>query len=133
MTPLKRVGHILLVEGQASVREAYRHFLERAGFKVVRIASAEEALRLLEAGERPAVIVTDQQLPATTGQELLRRVRGNWHFIPVIVYAADMDSKLRSQLIAQGAVAAMRKPVDLPALLAFLRQLTGIDDIGQTA
>ena len=133
MTPLKRIGHILLVDGHAAVREAYRHYLERAGFKVVRLSSAEEAIRLLEAGDRPAVILTDQDLPGASGTDLLRRVRGNWHFVPVIVYAKKMDGKTRSRLIGQGAVAGMNKPVDLPALLAFLRELTGMTDVGQSA
>jgi two-component system nitrogen regulation response regulator NtrX len=133
MVPLKRVGHILLVDGRASVREAYRHYLARAGFKVVGVRTAEEAIRLLEAGDRPAVILTDDDLPGAAGVDLLRRVRSNWHFIPVIVYAESMNGTMRSKLIGQGAVAGMRKPVDLPGLLAFLRQLTGMTDIVETA
>lgn len=68
------MAHILIVEDEAPLREAYQTILTTHGHKVESAADGEEALRL--ANKRvPDVILLDMKLPQVSGLEFLRRIR----------------------------------------------------------
>lgn len=67
---------ILLVEDEPFVREATCSILQRAGFKVLPAADAQEALEAYEgAGRNVDLVMTDVVLPGTNGDELGKEVR----------------------------------------------------------
>jgi CheY-like chemotaxis protein len=70
----ERRGTILLVEDEATVRDAARLVLQRAGFTVLAPDDPREALELLEARLAPIdALVTDVVMPGLSGRELARR------------------------------------------------------------
>jgi CheY-like chemotaxis protein len=70
----ERRGTILLVEDEATVRDAARLVLQRAGFTVLAPDDPREALELLEARLAPVdALVTDVVMPGLSGRELARR------------------------------------------------------------
>jgi DNA-binding response OmpR family regulator len=80
------LSQVLLVDDnplQLGVREAV---LRKAGFQVSVATSAESALAILQAlGDRLGVIVTDHLMPDCSGSELVRQVRRENDWLPVIV------------------------------------------------
>jgi CheY-like chemotaxis protein len=67
---------ILVVDDDAVSREVIALHLEAAGYAVETAESGDAALvRLRAAGSRPAVVLTDLQMPGTAGAELGRRLR----------------------------------------------------------
>lgn len=120
-----RIGHVLLVEHDASASEVIGHFLERAGFAVLRVLTVEEAIGCLDGGQRPALVLSDYDPPMVDGSALLRIIDMRWGFIPVVLYGRSMTRELRGHLIAQGADVCFDKPVNIEALVAFLRKRTG--------
>ena len=66
-------GRVLVVDDHAAVRESVIDVLRQAGYAVQGLASAGEALPLLE---RTAfdVVVTDLQMPAMDGLEFIRQM-----------------------------------------------------------
>lgn len=80
------MSQVLLVDDnplQLGVREAV---LRKAGFQVSVATSAESALAILQAlGDRLGVIVTDHLMPDCSGSELVRQVRRENDWLPVIV------------------------------------------------
>jgi DNA-binding NtrC family response regulator len=84
---------VLLVDDNAlqlSVREAV---LRKAGFQVAIATTAESALAALRIlKERIGVMVTDHLMPGCSGSELVRQVRAEDNWIPVIVLSGLPDA-----------------------------------------
>lgn len=59
--------------------------LHDLGYKVIEAGTAEEALGLLEAGERFDLIVTDHLMPGMTGTDLARALRSSQPDLPVLL------------------------------------------------
>ncbi len=77
---------VLLVEDEVLARLAFAAMLESGGFRVVPVATAEEALEVLGAGLDVRAMVTDVELSGSgmNGFELTRRVHAE-HQIGVVV------------------------------------------------
>lgn len=78
-------GTVLLVDDEVLVRMGTADMLEEFGFEVVEASSAEEALRQLEEGLEPAVLLTDHLMPGMSGAELIRAVRASRPALPVAI------------------------------------------------
>jgi len=77
---------VLLVDGEAILREVYTEEARRAGLEPLVAAHAEEAWRIFE-DEQPDVVVTDLDLPGDeSGAQLIQRMRATplGAVIPVI-------------------------------------------------
>jgi CheY-like chemotaxis protein len=87
--------------------------------------SAEAALAALESGTFSAVI-TDIQLPAMTGLELVVRIRENPRFrsLPILVVSADPDPSTPARALGLGANAYFAKPFSPSAVRKKLEELT---------
>ena len=84
-------GTALLVDDEALVRASTADMLTDLGLKVVEASSAEEAVRVIEDGLRPTVIVTDHIMPGRSGSELAAQVRARWPDIPVLLISGYAD------------------------------------------
>jgi two-component system, cell cycle sensor histidine kinase and response regulator CckA len=117
--PLERL--VLLVEDEESVRRLTERALQRAGWQVSSVDSAEAALEWLprqgEVAGRPSVLVSDILLPGMDGTELVRAVRAVWPNLPAVLVSGYTDSALLGDLTAQG-VSFLSKPFRLKDLVA---------------
>jgi CheY-like chemotaxis protein len=75
---------MLLVEDNADLMDLTLMMLEELGYESVGVATAEEALALLEK-EVYTVLVTDLTLPKMSGIELVGLVRSRYPQMPVVV------------------------------------------------
>jgi CheY-like chemotaxis protein len=90
--PHGRAGTALLVDDEELVRISTADMLGDLGFVVVEASSAEEALKLIEGGVRPDVLITDHLMPGMTGTHLARTIREARPDLPVLIvsgYAAS--------------------------------------------
>jgi CheY-like chemotaxis protein len=87
------VGTILLADDEELVRASTAEMLRELGFEVVEVTSADEALRCIDAGMSPNVVVTDHLMPGMTGAELARILRRRRPELPVLIISgyANMD------------------------------------------
>src|SRR5260370_35315464 len=78
--------NILIVDDEPSIRETCAEVARQAGMKAFAVASAEEALEVLEnsAGD---IVLTDLILQRTSGLALLKRVHDTNPTFPWIVLA----------------------------------------------
>ena len=78
--------HVLVVEDSDFFRQMLVPTLSAAGYRVTAVAGAAEALRLREAGEMFAAIVSDIAMPEIDGIAFVRQLRagGAWAELPVI-------------------------------------------------
>jgi signal transduction histidine kinase/CheY-like chemotaxis protein len=87
-------GTALLVDDEDLVRASTASMLVELGYAVVEAASAEEALRIVEGGLVPDVVITDHLMPGMTGTALARTLRAARPELPVLIisgYAEDDD------------------------------------------
>jgi DNA-binding response OmpR family regulator len=119
------MGHILVVDDEPAIVTVVRERLEREGFAVRAAASGEEALAHMDAD--PAdLVVLDVMLPGIDGFEVLRRLRGTGHTVPVIVLTArdeDVDKIVGLELGADDYLVKPFNPRELSARIrAVLRR-----------
>jgi CheY-like chemotaxis protein len=109
---------VLIVDDDPDVLEALADLLALKGYATSPARNGEEALRLLEAGCLPDVILLDLMMPILDGREFLERRarRPKLSAIPVVVVTATPE--------ALPAVDAIRKPIDLTLLFAALDRAT---------
>lgn len=111
------MGHILVVDDEPAIVTVVRERLEREGFVVRSVASGEEALAHSDID--PAdLIVLDLMLPGIDGFEVLRRLRGTGHTMPVIVLTArddDVDKIVGLEIGADDYIVKPFNPRELSA------------------
>jgi PAS domain S-box-containing protein len=78
-------GKVLLVDDEELVRMSTADMLSDLGYAVVEAASGEDALRLVNDGERFDLLVTDHLMPGVSGTDLAREVRGARPGLPVLL------------------------------------------------
>ncbi|WP_084584015.1 PAS domain-containing protein [Sphingomonas azotifigens] len=78
-------GLVLLVDDEDIVRGTAAEMLRALGYQVQLADSAEAALRMLDAGLAPDLLVTDHLMPGMTGTDLARAVRGRLGDVPTLI------------------------------------------------
>ena len=68
------MAKILIVDDEPDILSALSRFFVRSGHDVLRAATGEEAVMLVQS-ERPAVVLLDLFLPDISGFEVLERTR----------------------------------------------------------
>jgi two-component system NtrC family response regulator len=110
---------LLIVEDDPGLRQVLQIQLEREGYLAQSVASAEEALPILEKVPHDLVI-TDLNLPGASGIELLKRVRTVDPQTAVIVMTAFATVETAVQAMKEGAYDYITKPIhpyELKALI----------------
>jgi FixJ family two-component response regulator len=117
-------GPVVIIEDDASMRQALQRILRLGGLPSVLYASAEEYLASHEA-TNAACLIVDAQLPGITGFELHDRLFQARRNAPVIFITAFDDGEARAKADEAGAVAFLTKPFSGRALLDAVRRALG--------
>jgi CheY-like chemotaxis protein len=108
---------VLLVEDDDDTRTLLAELLAD-DFDVSTSADGASALTLLEKGDRPTVLVTDESLPGLKGSALARTVKRRWPDVRVVLVSGFNLGK------ADAVDAVLNKPVDLDELSRVLEDLS---------
>ena len=87
------LGTALLVDDEPLVRAAAADMLTDIGYAVLEAASAEEAIRLIEGGLKPQLLVTDHLMTGMNGTDLARRVRSEMPGTQVLLVSGYAESE----------------------------------------
>jgi two-component system response regulator FixJ len=111
---------VVIIDDEASVRDAISMLLETNGYTVAAYASATE---FLDAPFAPGAIVSDVRMPETTGLDLIQRLRIKDDPRPVILLTGHGDIEMAVQAIKLGAYDFIEKPFELDRLLSSVTSL----------
>jgi len=94
--PIRRLegeSVVLIVEDDEDIRALLAESLSTSGFAVVGAGDGVEALRLLDSGVEPDVVVLDLMMPRMNGWAFLEKLRADPDHadIPVLVTSAFSD------------------------------------------
>ncbi|MDO5653785.1 MAG: response regulator [Brachymonas sp.] len=116
---------VLVVDDSITVRRVTERLLKREGYRVALAADGLIALREL-AAEKPAIVLSDIEMPQMDGFDLLRNIRddANLKDLPVIMITSRTADKHREHAEELGATGFLGKPYPEEQLLELIRQHT---------
>jgi DNA-binding response OmpR family regulator len=112
--------HILLVDDESAITENLTPFLKRSGFEVSVASNGEEALEKL-GSETIDLIVSDVLMPKMDGRELLRSLRRDNNWMPIILLTQVGEAFERAMALEEGADDYINKPFEPHELVARIR------------
>jgi len=103
---------IVLVDDEDLVRRLVARVLEREGYRVIALMTAEEALAILSRDEAIDLLLTDVTLPGMNGVELARLTLGQQPDLKLICMSGSGEEDIVTDLLARatGTTAFLSKP-----------------------
>jgi len=107
---------VIIVDDDASVREALSELMQSAGLAAISFSSTHA---LLETGalDQPGCLILDVRMPGFSGLDLQRHLASSGNPKPVIFLTAHGDIPMTVQAMKAGAVDFLTKPVRDQTLL----------------
>jgi CheY-like chemotaxis protein len=108
---------VLVVDDDDDIREAICGILEAEGYTTMTAENGEVALRTMDKGRRPCVVLLDLMMPVMSGWDFMREVseKKDLDDLPVVVVSAYTEP-------ANGAKRILKKPLDVKQLLGAVRE-----------
>ena len=121
------LGHVVVIDDDASVRRSLATLLERSGYQVVLYASADAFLEN-PVIPSPAVILVDMRMPGTTGVALQAQLQTLAKNVPVVFASGDSRPEEIIAAMKQGAVDFLLKPFTAQAMLDTVARAMGLSE-----
>ena len=118
---------VLVVDDSITVRRVTQRLLKREGFRVALANDGLHALEVLQ-GERPAVLLTDIEMPRMDGFDLVRNIRADAQMkdMPIIMITSRIAEKHREVARALQVDHYLGKPYPEDELIALVRYYSAL-------
>lgn len=118
-----QVPLVMVVDDSITVRRVTQRLLQREGWRVALAADGLQALELLQ-GERPALVLSDIEMPRMDGFDLVRNIRADAQLadLPVVMITSRIAAKHRAHAQSLGVDHYLGKPYGEDELLALVRR-----------
>jgi two-component system chemotaxis response regulator CheY len=116
---------ILLVDDSVTILMSVGDILKKLGLKVTTANSAQQAIQKLNAGAKPAAILTDYNMPGMNGVELIKEIRKmpTFRFTPILMLTTESQTATRDEGRKAGATAWLVKPVSASDLSQVIKKV----------
>ncbi len=114
---------VLVVDDSELVRRFVRNALESRGYRTLEATDGEEALRLIEEGATPDLLVCDLVMPRLGGVELARRLARRPSPPQVLLMSGYTDDGVEGGVDPALAAGLLQKPFGAQELLAAVREI----------
>ena len=114
---------IFLVDDSSTMLMSLRNSLEIAGFKVLEANDGSLALKQLQGGAKPDLIITDINMPKMDGIELIRKARKILRFTPILTLTTESQQAKRDEAKKLGASGWLVKPIGGADLVKVIKQV----------
>jgi serine phosphatase RsbU (regulator of sigma subunit) len=122
---LDEVYRVLVVDDDRDIAGYVRALLQRRAGCEVTVVNDPGLVSEAVAKSRPDVLVTDIEMPGTTGLELIGVVRAVRPGLPVVVMTAHASVEYAVRALRNEADEFIEKPIDAPHLVTTVRRLAG--------
>ena len=122
---LLAIALISVIDDDESSRISLASLMRSLGFRVNAYASADD---FVNSGTHNSTqcIISDLQMPGTSGIQLKRWLDAQSCRTPVIMITARPEARLHAQAIASGAFCLLKKPFDAAALVENVEKALGV-------
>ena len=111
---------ILIVDDEPDLVDSYARMLARAGYCCLPAFNGKQAMALFDR-EHPDLILTDLNLPAASGIEVIRHAHETAPRTPIIAITGYGAGGMADAAHRAGATVCLQKPVGLAELNALVR------------
>jgi two-component system response regulator FixJ len=119
------LGHVVVIDDDASVRRSLCAMLERAGYAVSLHESAD-AFLVNPVVPKPAVVLLDMRMPGMTGVGLQMQLKTLAQSAPIVFVSGDSRPDEIIAAMKQGAVDFLLKPFSAQAMLDVIQRAMGM-------
>lgn len=119
---------VLVAEDDPDVRRVATRVLERTGFEVTACEDGQEAIDVLESGQRFALLLTDVVMPRASGRELADRAKQIDPWMPVLYMSGYTEDIISSHDVTTKDLTFLRKPFTARDLLESVGLSLGFGD-----
>jgi EAL domain-containing protein (putative c-di-GMP-specific phosphodiesterase class I) len=110
VTAAKSRGRVLVVDDERDLLDVFGAMLTDAGWQVDTAPDGRQALNLVD-GNRYEVVLSDIDMPAMNGVQLLREIRGRDLDVPVLLITGHPRVDTAVEALEHGALRYLRKPI----------------------
>jgi PAS domain S-box-containing protein len=121
---------ILVIDDEEAVLDVISRFLQLAGHTTHAVMSGQEAWRLLEQEQPPAVdlVILDLMIPREDSLNTFRRFRQRYPTLPVLLCTGLVREGAAAELLTAGASGLLRKPFRMTELWYAVKQALQRDE-----
>jgi len=115
---------VLIIDDEATILKLLNHYLSNY-YSVSVMADGQQALRWMQEGNVPDVIVADIQMPNMDGDSFLKQIKSSGFFkdIPIIMLSGLENSAERIKFLKLGARDYVVKPFNPEELYLRIKNL----------
>jgi chemosensory pili system protein ChpA (sensor histidine kinase/response regulator) len=130
ITATPQIPLILVVDDSITVRRVTQRLLQREGYRVSMAADGLQALERLQE-ERPAVVLSDIEMPRMDGFDLARNIRGDVRLnnLPIIMITSRIAEKHREHAKELGVDHYLGKPFSEEELMSLVRHYCAAETV----
>ncbi|ULA63078.1 MAG: hypothetical protein LZF86_100076 [Nitrospira sp.] len=116
---------VLVVDDSSTMRQMVAYTLTSAGFEVVEAGNGKEAVSKLNAGAKPALVVTDLNMPEMDGITLIAEIRKMpaFKFTPILMLTTESTDDKKKAGQAAGATGWIVKPFNPEQMLKVIQKV----------
>ena len=114
---------LLIVDDSTTMLMSLKSALEIAGFKVHTAGDGVQAMKQVQGGLKPDLLITDINMPNMDGLALIKAVRAVLRFVPILALTTESQQARRDEAKKLGASGWLVKPVSSADLVRVIRQL----------
>jgi len=120
-------GRILIVDDEQQVREIMSRVLESCGYEVLAAEDGRDALARFADGAGIDLVILDMMMPGMGGRECLARLRQKSPGVRVLVTTGYTSDGSAQELLREGALGIVEKPLDLKGFAERVQKIVGAD------
>jgi CheY-like chemotaxis protein len=108
---------VLVVDDEAPIRSMEARILQNGGYRVLEAPGARAALKMLEEGIVPDLLIADLEMPELSGEEMVRHFHAAHPTQKVLYVTGNIDRLLDSRSLLHEDEAFLDKPFTAQGLL----------------
>jgi len=116
---------VLVVDDSSTMRQMVAYTLTNAGYVVVEAGNGKEAVTKLNGGTKPALVVTDLNMPEMDGITLIQEIRkmAAFKFTPILMLTTEAADDKKKAGQAAGATGWIVKPFNPEQMLKVIQKV----------
>lgn len=116
---------VLVVDDSSTMRQMVKYTLTSAGYEVVEAGNGKEAVDKLNGGAKPALVVTDLNMPEMDGITLITEIRkmAAFKFTPILMLTTESTDDKKKAGQAAGATGWIVKPFNPEQMLKVIQKV----------
>ena len=116
---------VLVVDDSSTMRQMVTYTLTTAGYQVVEAGNGKEAVNKLNGGAKPALVVTDLNMPDMDGITVIQEIRKMpaFKFTPILMLTTESADDKKKAGQAAGATGWIVKPFNPEQMLKVVQKV----------